>query len=758
MLVGAIVLASLATGGAERAQAQGIQVVDGKTAPVFDYDQAIRERVYIPNGQDADMDGVEDRTAIEIMRPKTDAKVPAIVAPSPYYTSAPGQFFGQSIADVDGDGINDRWPLWYDNYFVPRGYAVILAEMDGTANSTGCATNGGPSDVMSIKVVVDWLNGRAPGYKSVTGTADPILANWHSGKSAMIGRSYNGTLPNAVAATGVEGLTTIVPISAISSWYDYSRMGGIIGSTPHYPAWLSNYVTDPDRQAHCLPARDAMSLLDGDADGTMNAFWDARNYRPSANKIKASVFETHCIQDDNVDPDQFSEWWSLLAANNVARKLWICREGHVDPFMIRRTEWMNQLHQWFDYWLYDVPNTIMQQPRVDIEDTKDSWSTHADWPVPGSSNVDVYLQGDTQTTAGTLGERSGGATDTLKWTDLANQSEATALNIAAGTTQNNRRVFLSPPLKTDLHLSGSPKVDLRVSLDKPQSNVAAMIVDYGPSTQITRSGDGQSTPATAPSDCWGSSSTRLGPDGKVMDYDACYQIPTKPTVTITATQGWRLTRGIIDTSNKDSLYTETPVTPGVEFQLKFPIMPVEYTIPAGHRLGVVLMANYNSLQKNGTTGTTITLNAKQSKLSLPVVGGTRALEEAGALADAASTHADAPVGGAVPATLALTLGAPASFGPFTPGVAKDYTATTSANVISSAGDAALTVSDPGHLMNGTFSLPDPLQVLFSKSTWSVPVSNDAVTITFKQHINANDALRTGAYSKTLTFTLSTTTP
>ena len=52
-------------------------------------------------------------------------------------------------------------------------------------------------------------------------------------------------------------------------------------------------------------------------------------------------------------------------------------------------------------------------------------------------------------------------------------------------------------------------------------------------------------------------------------------------------------------------------------------------------------------------------------------------------------------GGTVPATLSLTLGPAATFGAFTPGVAKDYTATTSANVISTAGDAALTVSDPG---------------------------------------------------------------
>ena len=67
------------------------------------------------------------------------------------------------------------------------------------------------------------------------------------------------------------------------------------------------------------------------------------------------------------------------------------------------------------------------------------------------------------------------------------------------------------------------------------------------------------------------------------------------------------------------------------------------------------------------------------------------------------------VGGSVPATLSLTLGANASFGAFTPGIAKDYTASTTANVISTAGDAALTVSDPGHLMNGTFSLPSPLR-------------------------------------------------
>jgi hypothetical protein len=38
------------------------------------------------------------------------------------------------------------------------------------------------------------------------------------------------------------------------------------------------------------------------------------------------------------------------------------------------------------------------------------------------------------------------------------------------------------------------------------------------------------------------------------------------------------------------------------------------------------------------------------------------------------------------------------------------------------------------------------------------VSNGAAVVEFSQLINAGDALRTGAYSKTLTFTLSTTAP
>ena len=89
---------------------------------------------------------------------------------------------------------------------------------------------------------------------------------------------------------------------------------------------------------------------------------------------------------------------------------------------------------------------------------------------------------------------------------------------------------------------------------------------------------------------------------------------------------------------------------------------------------------------------------------------------------------------------------------------RTYTASTTATITSTAGDATLSVSDPGRLANGGFLLPVPLEVIGVPRVWDQPVSNASIEIGFRQQINAIDALRTGAYSKTLTFTLSTTSP
>jgi hypothetical protein len=143
------------------------------------------------------------------------------------------------------------------------------------------------------------------------------------------------------------------------------------------------------------------------------------------------------------------------------------------------------------------------------------------------------------------------------------------------------------------------------------------------------------------------------------------------------------------------------------------------------------------------------------------------------------------IGGDVPTMLSLTLGSAASFGSFVPATARTYETAAAATVVSTAGDAALAVSDAdttntGRLVNGAFALAQPLQVratnganpssafqpLSTTAGGSVTLLNyssptagaDPVTLGFRQAIGATDVLRAGSYAKTLTFTLSTTTP
>ena len=85
----------------------------------------------------------------------------------------------------------------------------------------------------------------------------------------------------------------------------------------------------------------------------------------------------------------------------------------------------------------------------------------------------------------------------------------------------------------------------------------------------------------------------------------------------------------------------------------------------------------------------------------------------------------------------------------------------------------------GHLVNGDYTLPSALQVKATSAigtggaafanvggtasptpllTYPRALNDAAITLDFKQHVGATDALRAGRYSKTLTFTLATTAP
>ena len=89
-------------------------------------------------------------------------------------------------------------------------------------------------------------------------------------------------------------------------------------------------------------------------------------------------------------------------------------------------------------------------------------------------------------------------------------------------------------------------MDIRASLSTTQSNLTAILVDYGPYSKVGRGGsDGVTNTTTR--DCVGDSS--VDSSGNPLD-SACYLEVSKPVQTGTV---WRIQRGMLDSTNRDSL-------------------------------------------------------------------------------------------------------------------------------------------------------------------------------------------------------------
>ncbi len=570
--------------------------------PIYDYTIAIRETVYVDTTLDNDGDGTPDRIVADIIRPREAAtagiKVPVIMDASPYYQCC-GRGNESERKVYAADGTVTKFPLYYDNYFVPRGYAFIAADLAGTSRSTGCEDVGGTEEVQGAKAVIDWLNGRAVG-RTASGTVVTATA-WTTGKVGMIGKSWDGTVANAVAATGVQGLETIVPISAISSWYDYNRVNGMVNPKVSSVPSLHNTVNGRP-SGTCTAVATALSSGHAASTGNYNSFWNARNYAISAASVHASVFVVHGMNDLNVQGVHFGQWWDALAANNVPRKIWLSQEGHVDPFDFRRAAWVDTLHRWFDFWLMGLDNGIMGEPMADVERAADVWQTSTLWPPAGTATARYVLQGTGN--PGVLAS-SGAGSGSLSLTDAPTLSETNAVS-SPTTSRTGRKVYQTPVLTSALRISGTPTVTLRVRSSKPTTTLTAKLVAYGTATRINYRASGEGISTLTTQSCWGSSSSTD---------DACYR-DTAKVVSSAAFQV--ISRGWIDGQHRDSLTSTTAMNTSTFYTITWKLRPIDQIIPAGQRLGLVLTLSDNEFVSSHSTGATVTVDLTGSVLSLPI--------------------------------------------------------------------------------------------------------------------------------------------
>ncbi|WP_066391205.1 Xaa-Pro dipeptidyl-peptidase [Neobacillus mesonae] len=567
-----------------------IELENGMTKPIYSTDDAIVENLFVETEIDSDRDGKRDRVSIKVYRPKTDqgVKVPVIYEMSPYRSgilnvpvfnvdvdlnpvSHPGNGFGRGgkpYALAEGQAANLGS---LGNYYVPRGYGVILAESIGTGKSDGCPTTGDEREILGTKAVIDWLNGRA---KAFTGDGKEVAADWSTGNVGMTGTSYNGTLPNAVAATGVDGLKTIIPVAAISSWYDYYRANGAVIAPGGYQG------EDTDNMAEAVLTRinpqvckDVIAELKRDQDretGDYSEFWAHRDYVKDADKIKASVLVVHGLNDWNVKTKQFAQWWEALGENNVPRRLWLHQGGHSGP---SGNNWPQLQNKWFDYYLYGIENGVMTEPAVDIQREDRSWTKEASWPAPGTVSTKLHLTG----TGNDLGAMVLNPVPNQPHNNQtiidAPKTKANTLIANPDSNSPNRLAYLTQELTGDVRISGTPKVSIRASIDRPVANLTALLVDYSSGNPVI------------------------------------------------------VSRGWVDPQNLHSADRSESLVPGRDYTFEWAMEPKDYIFKAGHRIGVVLISSDFDYTIRPEAGTKITVIPTRSEITLPIVGGKNAFNQ-----------------------------------------------------------------------------------------------------------------------------------
>jgi X-Pro dipeptidyl-peptidase len=599
--------------------------------PAFaDSSQWIKHRLWVETEFDSDGDRRRDRMHVDVTRQKqTDTeglKVPVIYESSPYFAGTSGdrqslwdvkqevgaeppprQSQGEIAFDANRTSIsNAQVAAW-----VPRGFAVVHSEAPGTGLSQGCPTVGGAPERLAPKAVIDWLNGRAKGFTTPAG-GEEVKATWSTGKVGMTGTSYNGTLPVAAATTGVAGLEAIIPIAPNTSYYHYYRSHGLVR---HPFGWLGEDIDflydfvnsgDPARRGVCNKLYRDGAFTEGRdrRTGDYNAFWIERDLLPHVPNIKAAVLMAHAFNDWNVVPEHSVRIRNALKGK-VPLQQYFHQGGHGGPPPL---ELMNK---WFTRYLYGVQNGVENDPKAWIVREQAPApappagtpaapagrgrgrvgpppppTPYADYPNPAASMVTLHL---------TLGGSSRGGLVTAppqaapRGTEkLIDNVEFPAPALALANSSPHRLLYATPELTDSVHISGTVNVTLRLASSKPAANLSVYLVQLpwteGPITTANLITRGWADP-----------------------------------------QNHKALTGAGDYHSRDR---GVPLTPGEFVTLTFDLQPDDQILPAGKRIGLMILSSDRDFTLWPKPGTELTIDLDAARLRLPVVGGTSAFDRA----------------------------------------------------------------------------------------------------------------------------------
>ena len=666
---------------AYRAEKKSPLFLNGRAQPIFPYttgekedqdykyedSQIVRFPVYVETDYDTDADGKPDLVKAIVQLPKAvaqgDFKAATILEARPYVAGTLDEnYVTLESLGLPTDGSYDmkklhsqpakRQPVssettveaskkakasdwyyyspyeyiydyedlnWYD-YFLVRGYAFISSAGLGTKGSEGFNTTGSDLEINAFKNIIEWVNGKRKAYTDKTSNVE-IKADWATGNVAMTGLSWAGTTTFGVAATGVEGLKTIVPAAGIASWYDYfNSQGTQFGNAPYSDlSWLSLYVStrmlDQDDWAGIWQNySNYINQLNKDQyahDRNYSDVWKERDYTLHPENLKTSALIVHGLNDDNVKTKHFELMYDALKKAGQDVKLYLHQGDHVYPAAMSRgygitangQDFYDLLNTWLTHYLYGVDNHVESLPAVLAQNNYDpsKWASYDNW----KSNQRLFLNASSKRLEETISSDYAAA-----GVEIANRNET----VSKASSKANL-TFVSD-VTEDTTIKGHIPVHFKAALAKGQGKnfqINALLVDVADEDFDVVGNGSVKQDKTADGFWMGSNLSNLS----VAEYET---IKTKYKV---------IAKGWINLANPESGYDSASSRASIEPKVgeyhdyTVYLQPNLYTVKKGHKLALV----FNTYDPSDLTVEhpyEVTFKTDSIQAAIPIVEKTRA--------------------------------------------------------------------------------------------------------------------------------------
>ncbi|RUP00938.1 MAG: CocE/NonD family hydrolase [Mycobacterium sp.] len=424
----------------------------------------------------------------DVHRPDAHGRFPALLAASPYPRQM--QDFGAPAGFIEA-GVTDFW--------VPRGYVHVIANLRGTNGSGGTFGFADPQERRDLYDLVEWV------------AAQP----WCDGNVGMLGISYFAVSQLEAAVERPPHLKAIFPVAVTADIYEAASHHGLFSSafvTPFLSMigltsersdklWRSLPVSLARRVLHTPRLHKKFATMNGEAAVTMlrqlmklphdphpwdelwldaavnhpthDEWWDQRNLLPLLKEVDIPVY-LGCDWE-NVPlhlPSTFAAWKGL-SDNACVRMGMLGKFGLTWPWESMHTEAL----AWYDHWLKGRDTGILEGPAVRyFLPGADEWRTAESWPPPEAAHREFALRAD-----GDLGEDEGkpGSRDYLVLGAGLGRTKPSPIDPPALLT------WTSAPLAHSLDAVGDFELRLVASATAIDTAWMATLQDVGPDGEIT---------------------------------------------------------------------------------------------------------------------------------------------------------------------------------------------------------------------------------------------------------------------------------